>query len=71
MTTDIAIPEEPEDKCRECGATFQFHIENPGGVRYVLPKELTAVWSLVEPELDITDAMYDIRTCYVYKLGLN
>lgn len=66
MITDIAIPEEPEDRCVQCKGTFQFHVENPGGVRYLVPKEPTYAW--LTEEVEVTSATYDIRVCYVYKI---
>ena len=71
MKTDIAIPEEPEDRCKQCGAPFQFHMDNPSGVRYIDPADVQPVVLSFEEEHEAPWVIeHKVRTCYVYKLGL-
>lgn len=69
MNTDIAIPEEPEDRCHECRTTFQFHLEHPQGVRYVKFQEPMKHWVITDQEPRNYEPVLDVHVCYVYKIG--
>lgn len=69
MNTSLATPEEPRDRCAECTAPFQFHIDNPWGVNYIDPSKVKFIF-----EPDVAEAPWridhQIRTCYSYKEGM-
>lgn len=66
MLSTLVASEEPEPRCLRCHATKQFHDDNPWGVRYLVPEDIS--WVFVENYDDTipSSTCFKMYVCYNY-----
>ena len=66
MLSTLVASEEPEPRCLRCHANKRFHDDNPHGVRYLVPEDIS--WTFVESDDDMIPSSTCVKTyvCYNY-----
>jgi hypothetical protein len=63
------VEDEFEDRCTECGASFEFHMTHRYVVYPVLKHPLVACF-VSDDELPLLNQTYDYKVCYSYKMNV-